>query len=155
MSDLPSPSREEIYSALFQRGVGLTWSGGQSFQFASRRLKLWADVPAQPAFCQAEYTEAISQASNQPYKRRLPAWWFIYHSAGKDDDAIPAQTNNAIMDAVEAALAPLPTDPGFPDPRNTLGGLVYHCFIDGKVLKDPGDLDGQGLIVVPITILAP
>ena len=37
----------------------------------------------------------------------------------------------------------------------TLGGLVHHCFIDGKVFKDPGDLDGQALIIVPITVLAP
>ena len=50
---------------------------------------------------------------------------------------------------------PPPSDPGFNDQRLTLGGLVHHCWISGKVFKEQGDLDGQALLVVPIAILVP
>jgi len=38
--------------------------------------------------------------------------------------------------------------------RQTLGGMVSHCRIDGQVMKDPGDLDGDALLWVPLKILA-
>jgi len=25
-----------------------------------------------------------------------------------------------------------------------MGGLVSHCYIDGKIMKDPGDIGGDG-----------
>jgi len=37
----------------------------------------------------------------------------------------------------------------------SLGGMVDHCWVEGETLKDPGDLDGQGLIIVPLNILLP
>ena len=77
--------------------------------------------------------------------------WLIYHQAGKDDDAIPAQTTNAILSAVKALFVD-PTDPSF---AQTLGGTVHKCWIDGRIQKFQGDLDGQTLIVVPIKILVP
>jgi hypothetical protein len=39
--------------------------------------------------------------------------------------------------------------------RNTLGGTVYNCRIDGKILKDPGDLDGDALLIVPVKLVLP
>jgi hypothetical protein len=39
--------------------------------------------------------------------------------------------------------------------RQTPGGLVSNCYIDGKIMKDPGDLDGDGIAVIPVKILAP
>ena len=39
--------------------------------------------------------------------------------------------------------------------RNTLNGAAYRCGIQGKPLKDPGDLDGDGLLVVPIRLVLP
>jgi hypothetical protein len=38
--------------------------------------------------------------------------------------------------------------------RQTLGGLVSHCWIDGKIMKDSGDIDGDGIAVIPVKILA-
>jgi hypothetical protein len=54
------------------------------------------------------------------------------------------------MDALDAALMASPVA----NNRQTLGGLVSHCRVDGAVLKDPGDLDGDGLLWVPLKILA-
>ena len=51
---------------------------------------------------------------------------------------------NAIMDALDGALAPTGADAALG--RCTLGGTAWRCSIEGKVLKDPGDLDGDALL---------
>ena len=83
-------------------------------------------------------------------KTILSASWLIYHDAGKDPEATPATQSNLILDAIQALF---PADD--PDNVQTLGGLVHYARISGKVFKDPGDLDGQALIIVPISILVP
>jgi hypothetical protein len=57
---------------------------------------------------------------------------------------------NPLIDAVTAMLAPA----AGANSRQTLGGLVSHCWIDGKVMKDPRDMYGDGLALIPIKILA-
>ncbi len=37
----------------------------------------------------------------------------------------------------------------------TLGGLVQRVWIDGEAFRDPGDLDSQGLVIVPLKIQYP
>jgi hypothetical protein len=31
--------------------------------------------------------------------------------------------------------------------------LVFHCFVDGRIMRDPGDIDGDGISVIPVKIL--
>ena len=121
----------------------------------SRRLKLWSDVP--PAMRPACFlfeggAETYADAAGATVKRSLQVRLFIYVDA-HDPAAIGAAQLNAIMDALDAALAPSGTD--VPCGRTTLGGAVHRASIDGKPLKDPGDLDGDGLLVVPITLVLP
>lgn len=127
------------------------------FVTVSRRVKLFSDVPTaqQPACFQAEWNDGAAQRTNEPYKWELDVNWIIYQATGKDKKAVPATENNLILDGIRKVLAPKPTDPGFPDDRNTLGGLVYKVFISGRVFKDPGDIDDQGMMVVPIKVLVP
>lgn len=141
---------EPIYAALFELAAGLSWNSG-AIAFASRRVKTFDDLPAQPALCQAETDETMTQVTSQQATTTLGASWLVYHQAGKDDDAIPAQTTNEILAAVRAVFVD-PTDPSF---AQTLGGLVHKCWIEGRIQKFQGDLDGQTLIVVPIKILVP
>jgi hypothetical protein len=118
----------------------------------SRRLKLWSDVPKsqRPALFVTEHREQPNyQSEALPTKTTLSVDLFIYIDAS-DRNTIPAAALNTMMDALEAALKPQPSD----NNRQTLGGLVSHCRIDGAVLKDPGDLDGDGLLWVPLKILA-
>jgi hypothetical protein len=151
------PTREAIFSALFalvSTGEGLAgtlaWGDGQGLAYTSRRVRLWGDIPVQPALCQAEHDETVTEATGLPSKTTLSASWLIYHEAAKDPAAVPTTQTNQILDAVQA-LFPA----GDPDNVQTLGGLVHHAFINGKVFKDSGDLDGQALIIVPITLLIP
>ncbi|HUO12095.1 MAG TPA: hypothetical protein VMU37_05000 [Caulobacteraceae bacterium] len=141
---------DDIYQALFDLTDGLAWPGG-SLAYASRRVSTFEDIPAQPALCQAETDETLTRVSGMPPITTLGATWLIYHQAGKDDSVIPAQTTNTILDAVKALFS----DATEPDSAQTLGGLVHKCWIEGRIQKFQGDLDGQTLIVVPIKILVP
>lgn len=155
---------EAIFAALFERVATVSWlrSGDdpmspRTFVTSSRRVRLFADVPSnqQPACFQAEWATDEQQVTNQPYKTTLMANWVIFQCIGKDKKAIGAIENNLIIGGCRKALAPLPADPGYPDKRNTLNGLVHHCFISGRIFKDPGDIDDQGMIVIPIKLLVP
>jgi len=46
-------------------------------------------------------------------------------------DITPISILNPLLGAIDAALAP-----GKVDGKQTLGGLVSHCWIEGKVMKD-------------------
>lgn len=152
---------ELILFRLAQRMELVRWQRQSSpdelrFKTVSRRVKLFADVPssAQPACFQAEHGTTEQEATGFPQKTLLEANWIIYQCVGRDKSAIPAIENNLIIGGVRRALAPTTDDPGFPK-RNTLGGLVHHCFIGGRIFKDPGDIDDQGMIVIPIKVLVP
>jgi hypothetical protein len=142
---------EPIYRALFDLTDGLAWPPGGAMQFRARRVKTFEDLPAQPALCQAETDETMAQVTSQQSLTTLGASWLIYHQAGKDDGRVPAETTNAILTAVKALFVD-PSDPTF---AQTLGGRVHKCWIEGRIQKFQGDLDGQSLLVVPIKVLIP
>jgi hypothetical protein len=150
-------SRETIMTALFKLLQGVTFAptsdGATAFLTTSRKLKLWSDVPQQPALYMAEHAENLAyQSENLPSKTTIDVDVYVYFkpSPTSDDDTAGSIYLNNILDGIDAAIAPdVVTN------RQTLGGLVSHCRIDGKVLKDPGDIDGQGLAVIPIKILVP
>ena len=106
-----SGSREAIAAALFST-VSAAYAWGST---PSRRLKLWADVPAtqRPALFMQEASPQSYVWTAQPNpKRTYGAKLFVYVDT-HDQNAIGSQTLNAIMDAIDAALAP---PPGFLKP---------------------------------------
>ena len=150
--------REPIFAALFEIGKAIAWidptrGTPANLKFTSRRVKSFADIPAYPAMCQAEGDETITQATGTPAKQTLSAHWIFYHKAGADKNAVPAATNNEILDAARQALSPY-GDVSSGQPF-TLGGLASRVWINGKIFKDPGDLTEQGLVIIPISILLP
>jgi hypothetical protein len=150
-------TREQIFTALFTLGQGVSWvdpvSGNVvTWATTARRIKTpdQIGVDDQPALLQAEANESFSQITKMPSKRTLSAAWVIYLRA-YDAPAPTGPLLNAVMDAVEGAFAP----DDLSGEACTLGGLVTHCWIDGTVFKDPGDLDQQAMLVVPIKLLVP
>lgn len=155
-------NREAIFNALFSlvspgegQGGKIVGQAGETLAFTSRRMRLFPDLPAVPALCQAEYGETFVQQTGLPHRRSLSAAWMVYHRAGEDPSAVPSTTTNNLLDALEAAIRPQVGDPGYLAQRQTLGGLIHHGYIDGKVIRVPGDLDGEALVVIPITLLIP
>ncbi|VFU10252.1 hypothetical protein [Methylocella tundrae] len=121
----------------------------------ARRLKLWSDVPAtsRPACFMFEGgQETYSWNEGATPKRAIDLKLFVYLNA-KDPAVIGATLINDVMDALDDAFALSGADLAMG--RNTLGGAVHHCRIDGKTLKDPGDLDGDALLIVPVKLILP
>ena len=143
-------SREAVFSALFA-AVSAAYPWG----VASRRLKLWSEVPAalRPALFQLESgPETYQWPTPAAPKRTLEAKLFLYFDAR--DPATPgASAINAALDALDSALAP--AGPDLALGRQTLGGAVHDCKINGVPVRDPGDLDGDGLAVVSVRLVAP
>jgi hypothetical protein len=139
-------SRESIMQALFA-----LVSASSSFVTKSRRLQLWSSLsPAQkPAIFQYEREDTYTNGKQYLPIVEMNADLYIYTAPGMDSGITPISVLNPLIDAVDTALAPNPVTR-----RQTLGGLVSHVWIDGKIMKDPGDLDGDGIAVIPVKILA-
>ncbi len=139
-------NREAIYGALFAKV-----STSSSFLTASRRLRHWSDVgPAeQPAIFMVQKSETAQRVKGLPPKWTLSVDLFVYVHA-PDDISPPASTLNPLIDAIEAALAPpIPTD------NQTLGGLVDHVWIAGRIETDEGTLGRQAVAIIPLNIIVP
>jgi hypothetical protein len=139
---------EAIYAALFQL-VSTVTANGQGFVTASRVLKHWTDVAAadQPAVFQCQNGENYKPRANLPPVVTLDCKLWLYAKNAGDTDAVPSSVLNPLKDAIFNALAPSPAIE-----RQTLGGLVYHAWIEGDVLTDEGVLGDQAAMVLPIRI---
>lgn len=137
-------TREPIYAALFALVAGTA-----DFVTVSRRLRHWTDVGAaeQPALFQIQKSETAEERRPLPAKWRATVDLYLYAQA-PDELTAPATVLNPLIDAVEAALAPDP----FSNVQS-LGGLVAHCWIAGKIQTDEGVLGGQAVAIVPVEIL--
>ena len=148
-------TREQAMVALFNTLKSATMADNvtPAFKLASRRIKLWGDVPAQqqPALFLIETHETRMQQPPQgmPSKLLMKASAVVYTST--PDTGIPSTAMNLALDSIERALKPDDLS------RNvfTLGGIVYRCWVEGNIIKTPGDLDGQGMAIVPILMLLP
>lgn len=150
-------NREAIYTALYAIGSTVQWDSPlRGFRTASRRLAHWDDCRDQPGFFQVEHDDDIpTEKQGLPYRTQLEVHWVVYQNTGKDPKVVPSIENNLILDALQNAMGPrMETGVQFQD-RLTLGGLVYDCIIGGRIFKDAGNLDGQGVIDIPIIIQVP
>ena len=140
-------AREPIYAALFARVANAA-----SFVTAARRLRHWSEVsPAeQPALFMRQKGESAGGA-----ERGTPTVWTLtlelYVYAHADDSYVaPATVLNPLVDAVEAALAPVAAtgtqDLGLPD-------TVRHACIAGKIEITEGVLRDQAVAIIPVEIL--
>ncbi len=139
-------NREAIMQALF----GLLCRS-TNFATTGRRLIWWTKVAAQPAmFLRNAGEQYMQRRTGMPAKVLMECEIWLYNKSGETEGEPPAAGLNDLIDAIDAALKPAP---GFE--AQTLGGLVTHCWIEGKVELHPGDLDGQAIAIVPAKILVP
>lgn len=129
----------------------------QGFVTTGRRLQHWTQIAAQPALFVDDGDEEWGRRPNGiPAAPIIEADIWIYAQGGANPDAVPATVLNALLGAVEAALAPTPVFTGIAVQNvQTLGGIVEHCWIEGRLLKASGHLEGQARAVVPVRMLVP
>lgn len=145
-------SREDVFANLFALLRAATLPEGYRWATTSRRLKEWTQVPPadQPAlFLQETFQEVAENNLALPEERWHAHVWVYFRADGSPDPNCPPDTLvNIFIDSVLKAIR----NPRAGE-RQTLGGLVYHCKVDGTIAFDSGVLDNQGVIVIPLTIL--
>ena len=138
-------NREKIYSALFKLLKNI-----QIINTFDRILLHWDDVSPsmQPALFLTQTNQVAQQVTGFPTKYVLGAKVYLY-THRDTNGIIPTAQLNDILDAMDEALRPVPS----PTNKQTLGGLVEHCWIDGAIETDEGTLGLQVVAIVPISIL--
>ena len=151
------PTRENVLNALVALLDGVTFASPVNNRATwaapvARRVREFERVPPdqQPAAFLYELEERDSQRHLGAPLRQLMPRLLVYASC-KDQESIGGSYLNIILEGVEAALRPNNLGRG----TLTLGGIAYWVRIDGTVLKIPGDMDGQAVMLVPITITMP
>ena len=146
-----TPIREPIFVALQQLlNNAYAW-----VQPVARKLQRWDNVPKEmrPACFLYEGGQENYQNDNSPNaKRNIRCHIFIYTNAS---DSIGATQINTLFEAIETALQPAGADQHMCGGRQTLGGLCYNARINGSVERNPGDFDGDGMLIIPLTIELP
>lgn len=137
-------ARESIYSALFAKLQGV---GG--FTTVSRRLKHWGDVPSgdQPALYMAQRKEHAATTPGLETVFELHVDLYLYANTQGDASLSPSTILNPLIDAVLAAINFDPITN-----KQTLGGLVEYCVVDGEIATDEGVLGDQGVVIIPIVM---
>lgn len=139
-------NRETIYVALLN-----LLSAATGIKIDSRRIRLWTDVAPtdKPALFIRQNQDSYVQSRGVPAKITLSCDVFIYLNVAKDPNTVPATALNALLDAVDTAILP----DNLVENVQTLGGLVSHCWIEGSTTLDAGEIDGDGIAILPIKIL--
>lgn len=148
-------TRNQVMVAILNIIQGMNFSspinGANTWNTVSNKLRLWADVSAdqQPAAFLVTHRELDEYRGLGLLRRRLELGIWCY---SRSDSTPGAPQLDTMMEAFEAAFN---VPDNFSTNCNTLGGLVYWVRIEGKVFKDPGDLDAQTLLIVPLIVEMP
>jgi hypothetical protein len=79
---------------------------------------------------------------------------FVYTLAPQANDVFPDANMNALLDALDQAVKPVGFDL-INGNKQTLGGLVSHCYPLGRSFIDPGETDGKGVAAVTFEMMLP
>jgi hypothetical protein len=135
-----------VDNALFQ-----LLKGSFPWNYASMHFLMWDKVDSsnQPAMFLRRTDEIVTSnkgSGNNRYELKYILLAYI-----RVDNTIPEATNpyaviDPILDAVDKALL---GTPGIPQ---MLGGLVGGARIDGRIAVDDGVVDGQAVLMIPISV---
>ena len=141
--------REQIYSALFNT---LQSTLGSTFATISRRWRMPEQVSpeSRPALFQVQTGErAKTNTNGEPIIWIAAVDLVIYTQGSGDEQTIPSQELNVLLDAIEAALAP----PANSEGKQTLGGKVSHCRLQGSARITENVNGALAIAVLPVEIL--
>lgn len=168
-----------LYTPIMEALLALLQSKcGTLFKTYTRRLVMWEQLAQslqgggtlirQPYLCVFDGVVVSDTgtiryertALSVPFKREINRSIVIYAQipGGGNPDGIDLTTAGGdvfypLIEAVESAL-----EPGVePQGALTLGGRVFHCWIQGTQYMFPGDIDpyGQGMAIIPIKLMLP
>lgn len=144
-----SGRREQVLTALFT-----LLETSLQFKTFSRRLVRQENVtPAMsPAlFLVSHEDDYVRDVIAAPPKRDLKPMIVLYNNAGNDPNAVPEAPINEAIDVLDTLF----NGDNALVRKNTLGGLVEACFIEGTIVRGSGDVTGFGSAIIPIRIILP
>lgn len=153
---LPHQPRNVIYTALFNLLKQCPSPTGMPWQKFSQYFLQWDQVP--PGSQPACFLVRGPESAEQKHAHGVTKWllrshvWIYYRTedyrTGDGQTRYPDQLADQFKDNFERLfLSPLEQT------TFTLGGVCFHCWIDGAIITDPGlDGDPQAVILIPISI---
>jgi hypothetical protein len=143
-----APDYEAIVNALYDLLTPVA-----DFKTTGRRLQLWSQTPQQPALFinhpADEYPEPPVRGLPVKATIELEVWLYAQVTVDPSHDSDFVLEN--LVSAVKTALAP-----SVMSGVQTLGGIVSHCWVQGRVEFDQGYMDGgQGKAIIPVKVLVP
>lgn len=142
-------TREQVAAALFN-----LLKSSATYKYSSRRFKTWTQIQSvmKPALFMIEHEEDhAKQKMITPAVRVMNIDVYIFISTGLDPNAVPITDLNNLIDTIDPSSGGV-LKPGS-NGQQTLGGLVTNVYIDGKIIKVPGDLDGNGVAIIPLKVV--
>lgn len=132
--------------------ANVTYPGAQFPQGSiTRKGAIWSKTP--PANQPAAFLVQVAERADQATGIGLTQWFLdfmleIYAQADGASAAVPDSLINGILDAIDLTLQPEP-----PYERQTLGGLVTNCWIEGDLIIGTGQIETQLMMLVPIRVV--
>lgn len=124
-----------------------------TFKKISRRFAMADKVAAgdKPCLLITSYEENSKNDNiSDPGIITLDATLWIYTDVGLDQEIVPADVLDDLIDAVM-----VPLQGNSISGRVTLGNIVADVRWNGKLSKNPGDINGKGIAMIPLKILLP
>lgn len=157
---MPVALRTQAKNAVKTLVAGITFpsaiQGRTTWVSVTRKLKMFNDIDpsAQPCCFVVQHDETYeSKYEGVPPRRIMEVglWCFAYPGTEIDGD----DYLDSMEEGIETAFATIDDVM-----RNelTLGGLVFSAKIEKRsnmLRRDPGDIDGQALLILPVRILLP
>jgi hypothetical protein len=150
-------TREQVADALMAKIAATVFpaavNGSMSFVETSRQLQLFDTVDSshQPAAFLIEHAETYEQPGRGIPPRRILTFSIFCYARSQIGSIVGGTVINNMLLGIENALVA----DDIMSNLLTLGGLVQWCNIQGVVFKDPGDLDNQAMLIVPIRVVWP
>ena len=145
-----NPTREQIAVALFNQ---IKTKCGNTFVSYGRRPDLWEKFNDKPCLQMGQMPEKYQRdhgTATGPIVT-LPFDVWIYFDV-RDPNSVPDTILNALIDSVEAALAP---NPGQAQTLGFAPGLIYSAWIDPEIHRFPGYMNGQGGAIIMVNVEVP
>lgn len=143
---------EAVYAALLAQLKTAKFAGGLTINSWSRAVDVPANIPEQsnqPALILINGPVHVEQKEFALAKWTFTAVALVYLFAEQDQATLSATQANYIVWGLQQSLL-APGVGGYD--KQTLGGLVYHCWVEGEVLTEVQNQ--QVAITLPIMILA-
>jgi hypothetical protein len=143
-------AREAVSIALYNLLAATKIDNLPAFKSTSRKGKVWSNASSadQPSMFVIHTGEQVLQ--NQIFglpKYLLHFEIVIYARADANPSVAPDTLINGLLDAIDAQM-----QSQTPGERQTLGGVVYHAWIEGEILIDTGIVDQQIAVMVPVKV---